>query len=171
MKGIIFNAEKLSSILTGIKKSIRLWCKNKWLKDIICFLNFGDWSIPCNYWLRISPTTSSKNLPPLEDHLSHTHMHTPQSLSSLSLTPPSLSHTLLSFYSLLPLPTYVYLPMPSYLCLSYLHLPTYINILTYLYQHIYLSISTHHLYLPTTVCQPTIIYLPTSTHEIKLFPW
>ena len=114
--------------------------------------------------LPLSHTPSSLSSPSL------THMHTPQSLSSLSLTPPSLSHTLLSFYSLLPLPTYVYLPMPSYLCLSYLHLPTYINILTYLYQHIYLSISTHHLYLPTTVCQPTIIYLPTSTHEIKLFP-
>ena len=52
-------------------------------------------------------------------------------------------------YTYLPIPTN---PYPTYLCqLTYLCLPTNINIPTYLYKQTYL-------------CQPTIMYLPISTY-------
>ena len=89
------------------------------------------------------------------------------------LPPPPLSHTSPSF-SLLPLSSVspsltpsLSSYLPTYLCLSYLHLPTnpslpaYVYLPTSTYLPIYINIPTY-VYLPTytNLCQPTIIYLP-----------
>ena len=103
-------------------------------------------------------------------HHSFTHHSLYLSLYQSLYISTTLSILFLSLY----LPTYVNistyfnkLTYPTYLCLSYLHLPTnpllpaYVYLPTSTYLPIYINIPTY-VYLPTytNLCQPTIIYLP-----------